>query len=286
MMSSLDYIAASLLVFVTFIGPWSRHIAVLFGLSEFENHSVIDMSVYMIKKVPESFLLGAPYFVILPLLLILLRYFFPRAANLLHYSMTVVCMAGSIIAVPLLWIPMHGDRETPNIMGDIFTSDFVVMFAWHSILSLYCKTLPAWTICFGPLYALGAYLFISNERPNSIAGGIAVLYLCVGSLYRGYQLAESMGDSVFTQTVGLGEWYGYEIYAAINVIGGFVLIAASIPVPRRLIEFVETLLYLILLNANVAAGWIASTGVTRRRLCTPRMPFKWKSSASSTADAS
>ena len=159
-------------------------------------------------------------------------------------------------------------------MGDIFVSDFVVMFVWHAILCLYDEYIPAWTIALGPLFGLGRYLFKKGCRPSSVIGGIVALYSCIGSLYRGYALIDG---AVFTQTIGFHEWHGYEIYAAVNIIGGFVVICASTPVPRRLIEFIEVVLYLILTNANVAAGWIASKGIVRPRLCTPRTPFRWKS---------
>ena len=275
-MALFDRSLVTVLVLIGAIGPWTRPIAIVFGLSEFERYSVVDMTTRMALKIPESYLLGAPYFIGVPLVLILLRYFLPRVANLVQYIVVISGMAASIATLPLLWIPVASQRTDPNVMGDIFVSDFVVMAVWHSILCLYDEYLPPWSFAFGPLFGLGLYIFKDDERPASVIGGVVALYSCIGSLHRGYAIAESLGDSVLTQTVGIGEWYGYEIYAAVNIIGGFVLICASTPVPKRLVESVEVILYTILTNGNVGAGWIASMGFVRGRLRTPKPPFRWK----------
>lgn len=271
----VERILASVLVLFAFLGPWTRHVAVMFGLAEFERTSVIDMTLYMLTKIPESFLLGAAYFVAVPILLLLLRYFFPRAANIVHYCLTMLLMVLSVCALPIFFAP-GGDspRNVVNVMGEIFVADLVVMFAWHAVLCLCTRALPTWSLAFGPLFGLGQYLFIEEKRPSSIAGGVAALYLCIGGLYRGYRLIETQGHNVFTNTVPFDEWYGYELYALFSIGGGFLLLCASTPVPRRFIEFVEVVLYLVLVNANVGAGWIASRGVVRPRLVTPRRPFR------------
>jgi hypothetical protein len=257
----------------------------LFGLCEFENVSVVDMSVYMAKKIPMSFGRGFVPFVLVPACFIVLRSAWSRGADILQACIAGVCEVASIITLPLFWIPYGGSAS--NVMGDVFVVDLVTMYIIHALLIFGARALPPWSLVCGPLFGLTRYIRTNADiRPSSLLGGVLALYANVGGLYRAYNvLHDEFGLDVFTQTVGYHEWRGYEIYAAVNVVGGFVLICSSIPPAMNLKTWrgigilLELILYVILLNANVAAAWIASRGVFRAPLVAAK-PFVWRQNES------
>lgn len=280
---SVDWWVTILLFGVSLIGPWTVPVYRLFGLSEFEQVSVIDMSVYMAKKIPMSFGQGFVPFVLVPACFVVLRSVWPRCANILQACIAIVCEIASIVTLPLFWIPFGRSRHSANIMGDVFVVDLVTMYITHALLVFGARALPPWSLACGPLFGLARYIRTNADtRPSSLLGGVLALYANVGGLYRAYTaLHDEFGLDVFTQTVGIHEWRGYEVYAAVNVVGGFVLICSSIPPASKIKtwrgvgDLVELTLYVILLNANVAAAWIASRGVWRAPLVAAK-PFVWR----------
>lgn len=274
-MPIVDRTVCLCLVFVAAVGPWTKDVAQTFALHRFEENSVIDMAWYCFLKIPLSFLYGLPYFVGVPVVLILVRFFFPRLAGLLQTALLWLAALASVVTLPLFLVT-YRPRATPNVMGQVFFADLVVMWVWHAILCLYDEYLPASSLAGGPLLGLALYLRKPAPRPCSMLGGVAALYACIGSLYDGYQQSEALGYSVFTQTVGLSEYYGYEIYAVVSVVGGFVLICASTPVPKSLLELAEVVVYLVLTNGNVALGWIMSQGLVRPALIEAPRYVLWR----------
>ena len=275
-MPVIDRIVAGCLICVVCIGPWTTSVAHLFALQRFEETAVVDMAWYMVKKIPLSFAYGAPYFIGVPLTLLVLRFRLPRYATLLQVVVLWIAMAASIVALPVLCIA-YNSRQESNIIGQVLATDMMTMWVWHATLCLY-EFVPAWTLVGGPLFGLCMYIQLEGGRPSSLLGGVAALYSNISSLYDAYLNAErEFGDVVFSQTVGLNRWYGYEIYAAVTVVGGFIVICASAPAPRRWTELVEMILYIILLNSNVAAAWIASVGIMRPPLVRPNVVFRWHS---------
>ena len=263
------------LLFVSLLGPWTRPLAIIFGLSEFEETTVSKMVLFMLKKTPISLAYGSPYFIGVPFFLVLLRAFFERWASALQRALLVSSMVASIVSVIFLWIPLQTDRAATNIMGDIFVGDMVTMWAVHAALCA-LGDLPLWSIVFGPLFGLCIYI-AQKKKPSSFLAGLVCIYVNIGTLYRGYLELESIGKEVFTQTLGIGEWYGYEIFAGVQVVLGFLILCASIPTNqfklktlRGTLSVLETVLYVILLNANVAFGWIASAGFLRGPLVRAR----------------
>lgn len=280
-MVGVDWWLTILLFGISLIGPWTVPVYRLFGLCEFEQVSVVDMSVYMAKKVPLTFGRGFVPFVLVPVCFIVLRSVSSRAANILQACIAVVCEVASIITLPLFWIPSGGSAS--NVMGDVLVVDLVTMYIIHGLLIFGARALPPWSLACGPLFGLTRYIRTNADtRPSSLLGGVLALYANVGGLYRAYNvLHDEFGLDVFTQTVGYHEWRGYEMYAAVNVVGGFVLICSSIPPAfnlktwRGFGNLFELILYVILLNANVAAAWIASRGVLRAPLVAAK-PFVWR----------
>lgn len=99
------------------------------------------------------------------------------------------------------------------------------------------------------------------------------MYANAGALHRAYRLIEvETGYDVLTRSVPLSSWQGHEIYAAFTVCSSYLLICLAIPLPRSLYDAIETALYVVLLNGNVAAAWAASCGVFRRPLLTSWPP--------------
>ena len=284
-MMDVDWWLTSLLFGISLIGPWTVPVYRLFGLCEFEDVSVVDMSVYMAKKIPMSFGRGFVPFVLVPACFIVLRSAWSRGADILQACIAVVCEVASIITLPLFWIPYGGSAS--NVMGDVFVVDLVTMYIIHALLIFGARALPPWSLACGPLFGLTRYIRTNADiRPSSLLGGVLALYANVGGLYRAYNvLHDEFGLDVFTQTVGFNEWRGYEVYAAVNVVGGFVLICSSIPPVTNLKTWrgigilLDLILYVILLNANVAAAWIASRGVVRAPLVAAK-PFVWRQNES------
>lgn len=280
-MRKLDGGLAVSLFGVSLVGPWTIPVYRLFGAGEYERVSVIDMAVHLAKKIPASFACGFYLFVIVPVFFIGLRAARARASNVVQASIAIACEVASLATLPLFWIP-YGGAERANVMGDVLVVDLVTMYVVHAVLVFGARALPAWSLACGPLFGIARYLRSKTAgRPSSILGGILALYANVGGLYRAYvTLHEEFGLEVLTQTVRFDEWRGYELYAAVNVIGGFVLICASIAPPssirtwRGIVELLEIVLYVLLLNGNVAAAWIASEGFWRAPLV-PVKRFIW-----------
>ena len=253
----------ALLLFVLAIGPWTRGLAILFAFGEFERQSVIEMTWYLLRKTPVSLWYGAPYFVVVPFVLISVRVWFPRIGAWIRAVLQFVGIGLSLALLPMMFLPT--DRLVTNPMAQVIAADLFAMWMWHAILCL-IGDLPPWTLVCGPLFGLVFHLTQVNPRRNSIIGGIGVLYLHIGVLYRGHADLEAMGHALLTNTISLVEWGGYEFYGLVTVVWSFLVISVSVPVPQTCAELLETILYIILLNANVAAAWIASMGVFRRRL--------------------
>lgn len=270
-MHRLDWWVALCLVAVSVVGPWTVPLSRLFALSEFERVSVVAMASYMAQKIPKTFALGFHFFVLVPMSFIGLRFCAARRADMLQSAIAIACEIVSIVALPLLWIYISRPVSSPNVMADVFVMDLVTMYLTHVAFIFGVPTLQAWTLACGPLFGMARYLRIrADVRPSSILGSVAALFVNIGGLYRAYMVLDSaFGLDVFTFTVPFYEWQGYELYAAVNVIFGFVLLCASTPAPATVItrrgcaELIDVLLYVILLNANVAAAWIATRGVWR-----------------------
>ena len=260
---------AVLLASVAAVGPWTMRIGQVMGLAEFEQHSVIEMALSMVRRVPQSFYQGAPFFIVVPLVIVLVRAGAPRILDAVALVLVGFAMIVSVAGLPLLFLDTPV-RSTHNVMGDVFAADLVTFWVWHAFLC-YDAQLPAWSLAGGPLFGLGLYL-VGRERAHSVAGGALALYLNVGALYRGYEFAAQSDQFVFAQTVSVWEWYGYELYAAATVVLGFLLVSACTPVPRDFSALAETVLYVILLNGNVAAAWVAAAGVCREALVQPYHP--------------
>lgn len=264
----------------SFFGPWTVGVATLFGLSMYESSSVAEMVWYLVQKIPASFQKSPGLFIGVPVLLVALRGGFPRWAHRLQALVLLAGMASSVATLPLLLVTTPGDaRAAPhNVMGDIFVADLVTMYGWHLTLCFGLdEAVPAWTVLCGPLFGLCRYIWSETDaRPNSLLGSSVAFYFNVGALYRGYKILEADGHDVFVHTVEFGEWRGYELYAAVNVIGGFLVICSSIPFPTSLSTFVDTLGYVVGLNGNIAAGWIASEGVYRPPLSVPAASLSWR----------
>ena len=267
--TTIDWWVALVLLGVSCVGPWTAPLAQMFGLREFEGQSVVAMATYMARKIPESFAKGFAFFVVVPVVLIVLRGVAPRGADVVQAIVGVGCEVASIATLPLFWVVVERPPGVVNVMGEIFVVDLATMYIVHAALVFGARALPPWTLACGPLFGMARYLRLPVDRPQSLLAGVAALYINVGSLYSGYRLIEGLGYSVFTQTAALGEWAGYELYAGVNVIAGFVLLCASTPAPRGFggwrgyAQLLDTVLYVILCNGNVAAGWIASRGVWR-----------------------
>ena len=267
--NSIEYTLLISFLFILSVGPWTIGAAQMMSLSVYETKSVVDMSWFMFKKIPLSFLYGFPYFIGVPVLFLLFRYFFDRYADIVQLTLIYFSKIVSICTIPLLFVRYDSIRSTSNIMGEVFTADLITMFVIHAILCIQTN-LPSSSIAGGPLFGLAVYLRRdAGERISSLLGGVVALYLNVGALYTGYIKSESLGLQVFSQTLLFSEWFGYELYACVTVVLGFVLICASVPIPKSFVDLAETIAYLVLLNANVGAAWIASKGVVRRALRSP-----------------
>lgn len=264
------------LLFVSLVGPWTPRLAIIFGLSEFENNTVSSMILFLLKKMPISLGYGAPYFIGVPMFFILLRACFGAWASRAQKAILIVSMAASIVSVFFLWIPLgNGRRATENVMGDVFVGDVVTMVAVHGGLCI-VGILPRWSFAFGPAFGLSLYV-AKKKRVSSFLLGLACIYVNIGTLYRGYLRIEALGKEIFSQTVSIEEWYGYEIFAGLQVVFGFLLLCSSIPTKelnltsvRGTLAIVETVVYVVLLNANIAFGWIASNGIFRGDLVRAR----------------
>lgn len=261
-MRRLEWLAASCFALVLSAGPWTTSVARLFALRAFEERAVFDMARHLAAKTPASLALGSPYFVGVPAALLLLRLCSPRRADALVAGLAWIGACASLLLAPLLLLP-RSDRAAPNPMGSVFAVDLVLMWAWHVLLCLGDGGLRPASLAFGPVFGLCEYIRLEPPRPSSLAGGVAALYASVPALYSAYRACEELGHATLSQTVSPNEWHGYELYAAFSVVFGFVLLCASAPLPRSLGAGAELFLYLLLLNANVAAAWIASRGVRR-----------------------
>jgi hypothetical protein len=270
-----EWLLAVCLLGVSAVGPWTVTLARCFGTSEFEHTSVVDMAAFMLRKIPPTLAGGVGYFVGTPVALLTLRAFCNRGADTLQAVLAIACEVVSVASVPLFWIARTRTPALPNAMADVLVADFVTMCLVHVGLVLGTGTLPAWTLAGGPLFGLSQYLRLKQPRPRNFLVALVALYINVGALYRGYRVLQVLGHEVFTQTVPLWEWAGYELYAAASVVGGFVLIAASIPPPaprslRGLADLADLTVFILLLNANIGAAWICERGVDRTSLVRSR----------------
>ena len=261
----------ALTLFLTLsVGPWTPHLFTRFGLSEFESFSVVDMTVRMLGHMWVTFLTQWSFLAV-PIVLIIVRASCPRLANVLQLCLLFVAQALSILALPLLWLPNGLDsHRTHHPLGDVLVSDVVTMSVVHAGLIL-ARVLPAWSFSCGPLFGLCYTVQLDEcKRLSSLFVGVAALYANIGALHRGYRLMNDVyKKEIFVQTHSIDEWLGIELYAGLTVVMGFLVICASLPPPSNVRSwsgagsFLDMAFYIILLNANVGAAWIASRGVFR-----------------------
>lgn len=270
-LDAAEYALFASLALVLAVGPWSRTIATLFALSEYEDTAAIHMIVRLFRAVPATFLsTSALGFVVVPVGLVGLRRLRPRAAARAQDALLAVGCVVSVATLPLALFWRAPPRDGPNAVGHVFTVDLIQMCAWHFLLCASGDLRPS-SVVGGPLLGLCLHLRRrAQARQSSIVGAIFVLYSSIGVLYRAHLASErSDGSLRLTHTVPFDEYDGVELYAIVSVIYGFVVIASSCPAPQGAAEALETAAYLVLLNANVAAAWIASRGVRRRALVEP-----------------
>ncbi len=262
----MDNLVAALFVFVCILGPWTKFIAKIFGFNEWTETSAYDMAVYMLSdKMVPSFARGAPLFIGVPVIALVIRACSSRAAYTVQRAFLLIGGAVSVCALPLLFMTNKTDRVRPNVMGEVFTADAISMWIVHVVLCFHVRVVPAWSVALGPSFGLVLFL-VQKSRDSSIVMAIIVLYANVGSLYRAYRILEVFDINVLTQTIPADEWNGYEIYSLMTVVSSFVIICTSIPTPQNRLELAETVLYIVLLNANVASAWATPRGFFRRPL--------------------
>ena len=245
------------------IGPWTRSLAQIFAIAEFERRSVVDMAWYLLRKTPASLWYGAPYFIVVPFVLLALRVVSARVADRIRLVALGAGTCFSVGLLPLLFMPSKDIVE--HALGRVIAADFYAMWVWHAILCV-LDDVPPWTLGCGPLFGLCFHLYTRKQRANSLIGGIAVLYLHIGILYESHAELHALGHPTLTNTKPFSSWQGYELYALVTVVWSFVVICASIPTARTIVGWAEICAYLILVNANVAAAWVASVGVVRAAL--------------------
>ena len=254
------------------LGPWTPTLYTRLGVCEFGDARASTMVYELLGKVGDTF--GAnPSFLLVPFAFLLLRAFCPQNASLLQSALVLLAYIVSIVSLPVLLIQSGRARDVAHPMGDVLVGDALTWSLAHAVLVVMRKV-PAWTFVCGPLFGLCYVLrMVETERPSSYVAGIGMLYLNIGCLYRAYRTMASEGHAIFVQTLGIEQWDGIELYSATSVIGGFVVICSSLPPPpplckrtvRGVGQLLETFFYVVLLNANVGAAAIASSGILRIR---------------------
>lgn len=253
------YVIVMLVALVLITSPWTQHVARLLSVSTYERESMKDVCLYLATKFGPSFQLGALPFVIGPLAIVGLRALVPNQAQYAYSWAIVMGKFVSIATFPLLFLHVP-DREDENPVGRVFAFDLVQMWCWHFTLVAYGE-LPPSSFFWGPLYGLCLHLQSPPGRRSSLLLAFVVVYTSLGGLYDAY--LDSKTEIFSSADVPLDMWHGYEWYAAITVIYGFVVLFMSTPIPTKWWSVVDAVFYLILVNANVAAGWIAVRGWKR-----------------------
>lgn len=242
-------------IFMLFVGPWTCGIGRILGLHVFSEISVHEMALYLIKRVPNTFLRGIIPFIAVPVTLIFIRWMFPKMAFLLREIVFACAMMASICGIPLLFMPLETYREEPNPMGRVLAADLIFMWMVHLYFCIH-EILPPLTIVYGPLF--GMCMFLKSPQKCSVHAAIAVLYASMGALYEAYNdLPEE--HATFVQTTPLAQWRSIELYGAISVVGGVLVLCVSIIPPRSCTKCMQIFAYIILLNANVASAWMAAS---------------------------
>jgi hypothetical protein len=211
--------------------------------------------------------------------------------NLILCFFSAVAMCVSFILLPLLLVPTpdpgsqvrQGERSPidTNYMGNLLSTDFFLMGGFHSFLVLQ-GSLPPSSLAGGPLFGLSLFLLLPEEKRrgkdvSSLPLSLFLLYTCIGALFNAFSHFDSVGSSLLEQSFPFSQWYGYELYSLATIVGGFLLISSSIPLPTTPLQLIEAVVYIVLLNANVAAGWAFSAGYFRPPLLSPSfsLPF-WR----------
>lgn len=260
------------LVGLWMIGPWSTLVARVLELGVYERISVADMARDLVPAIFPSLLRGAAYFLVPPVLCIGLRAWKPRIANAFQLLVLALASIASVVTWPLFWVRAGPDDRSSgdNYMGQVLSADLFTLWGWHAFLALTTTTqIPPATLPFGPALGLAWHL-TKSRRLTSLWAGVAALYVNVAAIYTAHaKMQQNFGVDTLNQTIALNEWRGYELFAAVQVIAVFLAICVSLPVPRRILEGIETVFYIVLLNGNVAAAWAASTGIWRQPLVIP-----------------
>lgn len=231
------------------IGPWTVGLANTFAFREFEANAVHRMVVYLIAKVPISLWRGFFFFVLPPSVLLCLRYIRPKAATLLYWLLLNGGLFVSVMCLFLLLVPSTHNELDP--LAQTITADFVLMLLFHVFL-IYCEELHPLTFVGGPLFGMCRYYKQSTPRRTSTPLSFLFVYSMIGCLYNAYK---RLDDQVLTNRFPLYEWSGFEMYSLISVCYAFILISASVQIPRDVYECLEVIVFIVLLNANIAAAW-------------------------------
>ena len=269
--SAVDMIsrtAAFGLFFALAVNSRTTDVFTMFGLREYEEFRITDMAWNLLQKAYIT-LTRHITFIGIPFVFMILRKVLPKAANMLQFAITITMQGLSIVALPLcFFLPGRNSGEHP--LGNVLVADFITMLVVHAYYVL-IGMLPPWSFSCGPLFGLG-HTLVKKEKPSTISGAIVAMYANVGALHRAYRMMGILGHDTLAHTLEINKWRGYELYSAVNVVGAFFIISSSIPVPskifsgRGLLELVEICFYIILVNANIGAAWLASAGIVRPSL--------------------
>lgn len=284
---SLSRITALGLFFTLCIGPWTPVVFSKLALGEFEAFSVIDMTVWLLGRMWLTYY-AQWSLIVVPLLIVCCRAVFPIVVDTGQWVLILFAECASLIGLPLLLLDIGRDDATTNPIADVLFADLVGMVVVHASLIGF-RILPPWTFSCGPLYGLCYTLRLSESKRYSspLAAGL-LLYASIGTLHRAYRMMKALyGHELFEQTHSFDEWLGTEMYAALTVILGYFVIFFSLQVPRTwrslsgVASILELILYTVLVNANVGAGWIVPSGIFRPSLQRPilvrcLLPRSWK----------
>lgn len=286
-MEDLTRIVALAFFFSLCVGPWAVKVYSALALGEFESFAVIDMTVWLLGRMWLTFYTQLSLLAV-PLLFVCCRAAFPRSVSVAQWVLILLAECASVIGLPLL-VAVVGREDGVHPIGNVILADAFGMVCIHALF-IAARILPAWSFLCGPLYGLCYTIRLHEDRRySSLVGASLILYLNIGALHRGYRMMKDLyGESLFQQTHSLDEWLGAELYSGLTVVAGFAVISASLPAPhtplctwRGVASIVEVVFYIVLLNANVGAAWIASRGIVRPSLHRPSLvrcvlPASWE----------
>lgn len=238
------------------------HLFTLFHFSLLSDHSLGDMVISLGFSFFYTFFdtINGIIFLSLPFLAIIVKTCNQvRFEHIKKNTLKVLKLASPLMYFAFIspWIGIgdySADMEE-NIIGTMFTVDFVQLWIWAWVMTAYKKT-DVLSFLLGPLYVICELCERTVDLKFQLVPFLSVMLTAIPNLFFGHtQMMELFGEKVLRGNVPYHKWHPFQTYALVQILFGFVAFCTLVPTFRLKLQTLAVISAVAIVpNANIAAA--------------------------------